>query len=229
MPIINGLTFSQNSDIASGVVTDTSDYAVGGNPPRSAKANYLLWSKTDSDGNRVFTNPDPGDVFSTLIYNVATFVDGYHEGILVRVAPYAPATPYVEEQSAGGVITQYASIVFDGGAVYKCIVPVTDVAPTDPTGADYWAVVSDLSTLLDNVNVEVFIEEFYIKIRSMRCAAAQFNSCGCGCSDDLDKIRTPLLIASKLMAADSEVANGNFTEMQAIIEDITQTCSTCGS
>ncbi len=225
MALVDGLSFSQNADITTGVVTDTSNYGVSGNPARNAKANYLLWSKTDSSGNRVFTNPDQGDVLATLLYTVSTLVDGFHEGILLRIAPYNNGTNYVEQQSSSNVITQYASIVYLSGVVYQCISPT--VGNTPPNGT-YWSVVSDLSTLIDNPNVDVFIEDFYIKIRSMTCAAKQFKSCGCG-GGHAAFDRPFYIIVGKLYGADSEFANGNPTEMQKIIEDITSICSTCGS
>lgn len=225
MALVDGLSFAQNVDITSGVVTDISNYGVSGNPARNAKANYLLWSKTDSSGNRVFTNPDQGDVLATLLYTVSTLIDGFYEGILLRIAPYNNGTSYVEQQSSGNVITQYASIVYLGGVVYQCTSPTTGNTPPNGT---YWAIVSDLSTLIDNPNVDVFIQDVYIKIRSMTCAAKQFKSCGCG-GGHVDFDRPFYIIVGKLYGADSEFANGNPTEMQKIIEDITSVCSTCGS
>lgn len=228
MALVDGLSFLQNADIATGVVTDTSDYGVGGNPARSDKANYLLWSKTNSSGTRSFDNPDQGNVLSTLTYTVNTPLDGYYEGILCRFSLYDPGENYVEQQQSGSVITQYASIVYYNGSIYKCTNPVTGIAPDAPTGPDYWEIVPDLSTLIDNTNVDVFIEPFKINIRSSQCAAQQFkDKCGCGCDGDLDKLRTPLLITSQLIAADAEFANGNYEEMERIIREIEQTCSTC--
>lgn len=225
MALVDGLSFLQNVDIATGVVSDTSDYGVGGNPVRSDKANYLLWSKTNSQGVRDFDNPNQGNVLSTLTYTVNTPMDGYYEGILCRFSLYDNGANYVEQQQSGNVITQYASIIYDGGFVYKCISPVSGVQPPNGT---YWEAVTDLSTLLDNPNVDVFIEQFYIKIRSAECIGEQYKKrCGCGCSGNLDELRIPLLLTSKLIAADAEFANGNYTEMEAIIRDITQTCSTC--
>lgn len=234
MALVDALTFTQDSDIATGVESDGSNYGVGGNPARSATANYLLWSKTNSSGVRSFDNPSQGNVLSNLNYAVNTPVDGYYEAILMRFTPYDNATPYVEQQQSGSTITQYASLVYDptADAVYQCISPVTGTAPSDPSGATYWSVVTldQLYTLIGNPNVHVYIKAEYISIRSSRCAAEQFQAkCGCGCSSDINEISLPLLITGKLMAADSEYQAGNYTEMEKIIEDITSTCSTCGS
>lgn len=234
MALIDSLTFTQDSDIATGVESDTSDYGVGGNPARSATANYLLWSKTSSTGARSFDNPSQGTLTSNLNYAVNTPVDGYYEAILMRFTPYDNGDAYVEQQQSGSTITQYCSVVYDptAGAIYKCISPITGVAPSDPSGATYWQVVAlgDAYTLIDNPNVDVYIKAEYIKIRASVCVGNQFKSnCGCGCSSDLTTITTPLTLVGQLMAADAEYANGNYQEMQRIIEDITSTCTTCGS
>lgn len=226
MALIDGLSFTQNSDISNGVVSDTSDYGVGGNQARSATANYLLWSKTDSKGVRTFDNPNEGNVFSTLSYQVDTLVDGLYEAILLRITPYSNVANYVEQQQSGNVITQYASIVYDG-AVYQCIAPVTGVAPTDPTGGNYWVAVADLSTLLGNTNIHQFIQTVYISIRAQECIAKKFIACGCGCGGELDKIKQPLSLRYQLIGANEQYANGNPYEMEKIIRELTTNCTNC--
>jgi hypothetical protein len=143
----------------------------------------------------------------------------------MRFGLYDGATAYIEEQSSGGVITQYASIVYYSGAVYKCIAPSTGNLPTD---TDYFEVVTDLSTLINNTNVDVFIQDFYIKVRSNQCAAEKFvSNCGCGCNDDLNKIKPGLTIRSNIVAADAAFANGNPEEMEKIIREVEETCANC--
>lgn len=225
MALIDSLAFIQNTDIDLGVISDTSDYSVGGNPPRSATANYLLWSKTNMTGLRAFTNPDQGNIFATLTYTVSTLIDGYYEGILMRFAPYDNSTAYVEQQASGSVITQHPSVVYHAGAIYKSIAPGTGNLPTDVA---FWEVVTDLSTLITNTNVDVFIEEFYIKIRANRCANEKLaEDCGCGCNGDLSKIQPALLVSAKIMSADAAFANDNPEQMEKIIRDIEETCANC--
>lgn len=223
--MIDSLTFTQATDIDAGVVADASDYGVSGNPLRADTANYLLWSKTSQAGVRSFTNPSPGNVLSTLSYNVVTLIDGYYEAILMRFGLYDGGTPYVPEQSSGGVITQYPSVIYYSGVVYKCIAPSTGNLPTD---TNFFEPVTDLSTLIDNVNVDVYIQDVYIKVRSSRCANEKFeDTCGCGCTGDLDKMKPGLTIRYKLVAADSAFTNGNPERMEKIIRDIEETCSNC--
>ena len=225
MALIDSLTFTQATDINAGVVVDGSDYGVSGNQLRSETANYLLWSKTDQYGARVFTNPSFGDVLATLSYSVITLVDGYYEAILLRVQLYSAAIPYVPEQSSGGVITQYAAIVYFGGVVYKCIANSTG---NDPTDTAFFEPVTDLSTIIDNTNVDVYIQNIYIKVRSSQCANEKFvDTCGCGCNGDLEKMKPGLTVRYKLVAADSAFINGNPEQMDKIIRDIEETCSNC--
>lgn len=225
MALIDALSLTQNADIDTGVVTNATDYGVGGNPARSAKAEYLLWSKTDEDGNRTFDNPSPGNVLTTLAYTVNTLVDGWYEAMLMRFSEYGGSTAYVEEQSSGSVVTQYASVVYYNGAIYKATAPGTGNLPTD---TNFWAAVTDLSELITNTNVDVFIEDFYIKVRSSQCANDKLaDNCGCGCNGDLSKIQRGLLVASQIMAADAAFANENPEQMEKIIREIQETCSNC--
>ena len=225
MALTNGLSFTQNADIDFGVAADTSDYAVGGNPARSATANYLLWSKTDEDGVRTYTNPSAGSVFANLSYTVSTLVDGWYEGIMMRFTEYSGATAYVEEQTSGTVITQYASVVYYNGTIYKAIAPTTGNLPTDEA---FWVAVTELHTLIDNTNVDVFVDDFYIKLRANQCANEKLASnCGCGCNGDLSAIHGALLVSGKILSADSAVSNNAYDQMEKIIRDIEQTCSLC--
>lgn len=225
MALIDSLALVQNADIDTAVVTDTTDYSVGGNPARSATANYLLWSKTDFNGERTFDNPSPGNVLSTLTYTVNTLKDGWYEGILMRFSQYDNAQAYVEQQSSGSVVTQHASVVYYNDKVYKAIAPGTGNLPTN---VSFWAEVTDLSELIANTNVDVFIEDFYIKVRSNQCANDRLaENCGCGCNGDLTKIQPALLVSAKIMSADSAFANDNPDQMEKIIRDIEETCANC--
>lgn len=229
MALIDSVLFTQNaSDLDVGVVTDASDYGVGGNPLRSATANYLLWSKTDKDGNRTFTNPDQGDVYATLQYQVSTLLDGWFEAILMRFTPYSGAANYVEQQESNGVVTQYASIVADvDGSIYKAIAPSIGQSVTD---TDYFELVptEQLYTLITNTNVDVYVQDIYVKTRTVRCTNRKFTeSCGCGCNGDLSKIQPALNLRYKIVAADTAFLADNPEEMEEIIREAEEICSNC--
>lgn len=215
MALIDSVTFTQNADIATGVVADASDYGVSGNPLRSAKANYLLWSKTDQNGVRTFDNPAQGNVLSNLSYTVNTAVDGWYEAILMRFNIYDNGTAYVLDD-----------VVYDGGSVYKAKGATTGNLPTD---TDFWDVVTDLSTLITNADVDVFIEDFYIKARANQCVNAKLASLDdCGCDGaDLSKYQSAIFFRAKIDAADLAFSEDDPELMEKIIRDIEETCSTC--
>lgn len=229
MAFTNSLPFAQNQDIATGVVTDATDYGVSGNPLRSATANYLLWSKTDQDGVRTFDNPAQGTVTSNLSYTVNTPEDGYYEGILMRFTPYNAGANYVEQQESGGVVSVYASVFYyaSTGKVYKAI---ADSTGQDPEDTDFFQEVpiAQMYTLIDNTNVDVYIQDYYINVRANQCLNEILTGgCACGCDGDLSKIRSALIIKYKIMAADSAFDNDNPEQMEKIIRDVEETCSTC--
>lgn len=215
MAFTNSLTFIQNQDIESGVATDATDYGVSGNPLRSAKANYLLWSKTDKNGVRTFSNPDQGNVLSNLSYTVATTSDGHYEGILMRFQIYDNGTAYALND-----------VVYHSGFVYKAKGATTGNLPTDTA---FWDVVSDLSTLIANSTVDVFIEDFYIKLRASQCVNSKFEDMeNCGCDGgDLYNLRGALQLKAMLVSADLAFADDNPSLMEKIISEINATCSEC--
>lgn len=229
MALIDSLEITQNaSDLDQTTVLDTSDYGVGGNPARSATANYLLWSKTDKEGNRTFDNPSHGDELSTLSYAVNSLVDGYYEAILMRITPYNAGSNYVEQQSSGGVVTQWASIIYNPGneSVYQAIAPSTGQDPTDPA---YFTplYIADLPSIIPNTNVHTFIQEWFTDVRTSQCTNRKFkNACGCGCGD-LEKITPALNLRYMMVAAQTAIMEGNPEEAEKIIREATEICSNC--
>lgn len=218
MAITPSTSFIQDvDDVYAGVVTDTTpDYGVGGNPARNAAANYLLWSKTDSDGNRVFTNPSPGNVLTVLTWDVITLTAGWYERMLMRIQFYNPATAYVPEISSNGIISQYASIVYYGTTdkVYKCKLATTGNAPTDTT---YWEEVTDLSTLISNTNVSTTISNTYVRSIVDEGMRELFARMGAECGCDQQANYKAYKLNGLLISANSEVASGNYDNMDKII------------
>lgn len=224
MPLHPSTSFTQDaSDVNAAVVADTTpDYGTGGNPVRSAAANYLLWCYTDENGNRTFNNPSFGDVLSIMSWNVTPVtvnnvsLGGWYERMLVRIQIYSGATAYVPQVEAGGIVTQYASIVYYASTnkVYKCILPTTGNDPTNPT---YWEEVTDLSTILDNTNITVTITNTYVRAivdqKMKNLYAAIGRNCAC---DDKEVIRDNKL-DSLLISADADVEQGNYDDMAKVI------------
>lgn len=212
------LTFTQDADdITVGTVANTTTYG-SPNQDRGDAAEYLLWSKTDKDGNRVFDNPDDGNVLSILSWPVNTLKDGYYEAILLRIQPYDAGANYVEQQQSGSTITQYASVFYHATTdkVYKAIAASTGQAPTN---TNYFEEVTDLSTIIDNSNLEDFILKVYTRPRANRAASILMGKlddelCPNPSPKDRDKA---YLIDGLIVSADSEVAQGNYREMDKIM------------
>lgn len=230
MAFTNSLTLTLNQDIETGVVADATDYGVSGNPARSATGNYLLWSKTDKNNVRAFDNPAQGTILSTLSYTVNTPDDGWYEGVLMRFDLYDAGANYVEQVEVGGVVSVYASAFYYGttGKVYKAI---ADSTGEDPEDVNFFEEVTlaNLYTLIDNTNVDVYIEDFYTKERMSQCVNEKFeNVDGCGCDgNDLSKYQTIILLKGKLIAADLAFANDDPEIMEKIIRDLEETCANC--
>lgn len=224
MPLTPSTSFTQDvDDVNAGVVADTTpDYGQGGNPVRSAAANYLLWCHTDENGNRTFNNPAFGDVLSIMSWNVTTVtvnnvgIGGWYERMLMRIQPYSGVASYVAQIESGGVVSQYASIVYypTTNKVYKCILASTGNLPTDAT---YWAEVTDLSTIIANTNVSTTISNTYVRAIADDGIKELFANMGrtCGCDEKANK--KAYLLDGLLIAADAEVEQGNYDDMEKII------------
>lgn len=215
-------TITQQDGGATALAVNTTVYG-SPNQDRDDAAEYVLWSKTDMNGLRTFSNPDQGNVLTNLQYSVATLTDGWYELIVPRIQPYNAGSNYVEEQSSGGVVTQYASIFYYGttGKVYQAIAPSTG---QDPEDTNYFAEVTDLSTILNNTNIDVYYKNFYGEYLTNVCIRDKDDSnCSCGNKDDeyID------LLYSKKQSADTNFANGYPEIMEKIIRDLENTCSQC--
>lgn len=224
------LSFTQDADdITIGIVDNTTpDYGTGGNPARVDAAEYLLWSKTNLNAVRDFLPVDQGNVLTSLQYNVESPMDGWYEGVRLRIQPYSAGANYVEQQSVGPVITQYASIFYYGttNKVYKAILPSTG---QDPVNTLYFVEVleEDFSDLIPNTNVEVFIKNFYVKTRVSRCLSGLFAKLDdCSCSNgNARQNNYAYYLRGLVISADSEFAQGSPNEMEKIIRQVNTKCS----
>lgn len=218
MALTPSTSYTQDvDDVNAGVVADTTaDYDTGGNPARGDAANYLLWAKTDENGNRVYNNPDFGNVLSIMEWDVETPVSGWYERMLLRIQPYAAGTAYLKEVQSAGVVTVPAGIAYYASTnkVYKAIADTTGNLPTD---TNYWEEVTDLSELLSNTNISVTISNTYVRSTVDQGLKLLFRNIAgdCGCDDKKNK--KYYLLYSLLVGADSEVQGSNYDEMQKVI------------
>lgn len=218
MPLTPSTSFTQDvDDVHAGLVADTtSNYGTGGNPDRDDAANYLLWAELDSNGNRTFNNPDPGNVLTIMEWAVEMATGGWYQRMLMRIQFYDNGAAYVPQVEAGGVVSQYASIVYYASTnkVYKCILASTGNLPTNAT---YWEEVTDLSTIIANTNVTTTITDTYVRSIADAGVKELFANMAktCGCDDKANK--KAYLLDGLLIAADAAVEQDNYDEMETII------------
>jgi hypothetical protein len=180
--------------------------------------NYHLWYYFDQ------ASGDPENFLSIAVstrHNKNVTPEQFKR-MLMRIQNYNPATPYVEQQDSGGVITQYASIVYYAttNKVYLCTNPSTGNAPTDE---DYWNEVTDLSTIIDNTNIEINISDTYVNAQAAQCVSNAFsNIAGCGCDNKENK--KAYYLNGLMIAADSAVLQGNYNDMERYIREVESLC-----
>jgi hypothetical protein len=191
-----------------------------GNPnqDRDDAAEFLLWSKTDKSGVRTYDNPDQGNVLTNIQYITDTLKDGWYELINLRIQFYDSGASYVEEQSSGSVITQYASVFYYSttGKVYKAIAPSTG---QDPEDTDYFVEVplDQLHTLIDNTNIEVYIKDYDHDYATNEAIRDRFANVLCCTAEDRDRNQTLLYMKQ---SADTNFANGRPEDFEKIIREI---------
>lgn len=134
-----------SGDYFTGTITDeTADYGVGGDPLRSAGALYITGEKINADGtvdsDLEFTYvADYQDTWSTITFTIPK--DGWHKFKIVFIRDYDAGTSY----------TQYEA-VYDPAS--KIVYRATAAGPFSgqaPPNASYWEVVSEPTSLVDNV------------------------------------------------------------------------------
>jgi hypothetical protein len=163
-----------------------------------------------------------GDVYSIMEWTVNNAISGWYERMLLRVQNYDNGESYVEQQSSGGVITQYPSAVYYAttNKFYKCTAPSTGNAPTDTS---FWSEITDLSTLIDNPNIEIEITDTYVNGQAAECVSDKFTGiAGCGCDNKENK--QAYYLNGLMIAADSAVLQGNYNEMERIIREVESLC-----
>lgn len=225
MALSPSFTVVQDNGGETATATNTTTY---GTPEqdRDEAAEFVLWSKTDKDGNRTFHNPDQGDVLTKLVYSVLTAISGLYELIWLRIQFYDSGANYVEQQESGGVITQYPSVFYYGttGKIYKAIVPSTG---QDPEDTDFFeeVTIDDLHTLLGNTNIEEYIKNVNIVYHVNKCITKRLAEAGCDCGIKDREYNQELF--SLYLSAQSNFNTGNIYEFEEIIAQLNTKCVQC--
>jgi len=158
---------AEQADQSSAIIKDVSVYD---GELRTDKANFLVVSKNDRLGvptYLVVTNPLP---LSQVEWTFPTLTDGWYRFNLIRLALYSasPINTVHEIVDGGGVITQYATVVYHTPTSQIVKAKTTGsiaVQPGELGWATYWDVVSDLSTLVNYGTIQVLIHHDLIDVR----------------------------------------------------------------
>lgn len=209
-------TITQEDGGETATAVNTTTYG-GSNDDRNEAAEYLLWSKTNKSGTRTFNNPEQGNVLSATTYNLTTEEDGWYELIRVRVTPYSDASNYVPEQESGGEITQYASMFYSDGKIYRALVSSIGQTPTD---TDYFEEIplASLGDHVNNTNLDVYIKDFNCEYRTNAGLRDRFANVSCDCPKDKLEYNQVLLYLKQ--SADTNFAIGNPEVFEKIIRDL---------
>src|SRR6516225_5215677 len=128
--------YSEQADASSGVIQDVSTYA-GEN--RTDKANFLVASKNDKNGTPTFlTGIDNTQPVSAMQWSFPTAIDGWYRFNLLRLPLYSSSPiSTVQEIQSGGVITQYATVVYHT-PTQQVVKALTTGSVTVQPGAPGW-------------------------------------------------------------------------------------------
>jgi|SRR6185369_907906 len=211
MALVPIFPITQQDGGLTAIATNTTVYG-SPNQDRNQAAEYVLWSKTDVNAVRTFTNPEQGDVLTNLSYSVSTLVDGWFELIRLRIQFYSALTAYV-----AGNVFYYTT----NGKYYIAIGSSTGQLPTNPI---YFTEVTDLTTIIGNASIETYYQNFYSEYRTNVCIRDK-DDANCGCANK-DDTYIDMLYAKK-QSADTNFANGNPEIMEKIIRELEDTCTQC--
>ena len=228
------LTFAQNIDGVTGVVTDTTTNYGGANPARATLGNYLLWSKTDSEGTQAFTNPTQTLPHSISTWTVDTTEDGWHQAILLSVADFSAGGTYVKEVTdSQGIVTTYADIVYYDTTKkwYKCITDISGSvpAPDSGSGPTYWQEVTDMSALIANTKVNKVVLDVAITVLTDKCVKDAFYQkiSACGCKPSFKEMEKPLQGYFLAIGAMSKFNDSKPSEFEEIVSELSEMCGLC--
>ena len=212
-------------DRSSSFINNVTVYG-GAEENRGDAAEFMLIAKVDVEGVRTFLLVENNDPLAQLKYEFPTAIDGHYLFALLRIRIYNPATTYVWEIVNGdGIVTQAASVVYLAATttVYKAKVNnFAGIAPNAVNGADYWDVVSDLTTLIDYGSIITHIHndlvDVYLRDRAkdlMKIAIDKYGCSDCVNSEEYKKAGVVLFRLNGINAL-------NWEEKSAEMEEATR-------
>lgn len=218
---------SEQADASAATVADVSVYT---GELRGDKANILVVSKNDKNGTPTYltgiVNTSP---LSALTWVFSTVLDGWYRFNLLRIGIFSSGPiSTVAEVSSGGIITQYATILYytPTQQVVKALTTGSvSVMPGAGGWQTYWSVVTDYSTLVNYGAIQVLVDGELIDVRfrdALRNDLDAINSKP-WFSDGKDRAK----LYEKYLQFDSDLnglqalnAEGRFSEMQESVDQM---------
>lgn len=211
---------SFQSDTSVHNICDTTVWG-GTEPARNTRANYLITAYKDVDGNPTYVTTTPLNADPTVVdeWSFDTPRDARYEWILLSTELYAAATAYNTDD-----VRTYNSLPYialqDG---------FQDITPDAANGSDYWKLVEDYKTIVDNASLEQYVYEDIIDTKLRDCLRDELEKavdnglCNKGCktneiTEDFNKIE--LLVTG----ANSKNWEQKMSEAEEIIRVATDFC-----
>lgn len=172
---------SEQVDCSSAVIKDVSVYT---GELRGDKANFLVASKNDKNGTPIYlTGIDNTQPLTQIQWTIPTVVDGWYRFNLIRLTLYSSSPVSTQaEIISGGIITQYATILYHTPTqqIVKALTTGSiSVQPGQTGWQTYWAIVSDLTTLVNYGTIQVLVDGELVDCRlrdALRDALDAINS-----------------------------------------------------
>jgi len=157
---------AEQSDQSSAIIKDISVYD---GELRGDKANFLVVSKNDKNGTPTYLTVLTALPLSQVEWTFPTATDGWYRFNLIRLTPYSSSPVSTQHEiSSGGVITQYATVLYH--TVTQQIVKAKttgsiSVQPGESGWETYWEVITNLSLLVDYGLIQVHVHSDKIDVR----------------------------------------------------------------
>ena len=215
MALTYALTFAQGQQVDEGTITDGTNY---GSPEidRDEVANFLLVSSNDKNGERSYLTVVNTAPLATLVWNITTAEDGWHQATLLSIGPWNGSDEFVADD-----VVYYSAV----GKVYKAKATNTNVAPDSGSGPENWEEVTDLTLIQqDHTNLTVFDYDFLVRSRVDTAIADEFDAVirkDFSCKMSVEDAAHPLNLLAMMLGAETKMLLDKPDQADEIVDSIT--------
>lgn len=202
---------------------------------RNGEADVLICAYVDNILGEQFLTVDSTPYDSKISYDINNEKDGHYVAELESFDSFSNIVSYIKEiLDSNNIITSYANLVYYSTTqkFYKCIAnnPASpnSIAPDDPTGPTYWAVITNFTNtdIRNNTTIRVTSFDFIHDCRGRKCTKDALLSVLKKSPDCLD-VKTLLPYLKKrvlLSGARVEADDLNFIEAENITRTLANIC-----